>query len=130
MSFPSHRIPRLLVLAIPVLAAAYVLAVGPEKFYYESLGTLVLSPLIYLRLCPAFISVPARRFLLDHRWADLVLCGIPGALLLLAAILGFLAYRKNSLPMSLVALLLTILVFATYHFLQPLGLTVLPADLP
>ena len=128
MNAPSPRLPRLLVLAIPVLITAYVLAVGPTDFYYESFGTLLLSPVIYLRFLPASISHAAGRFLLDHSWAALVLCGIPVAMLLATASLGFLAYRKNSLLLSSVALLLALVVFTTYHFLQPLGFTVYGTD--
>jgi len=128
MNAPSPRLPRLLVLAIPVLITAYVLAVGPTDFYYESFGTLLLSPVIYLRFLPASISHAAGRFLLDHSWAGLVLCGIPVAMLLVAAIFWFLAYRKNSLLLSSFALLLALVVFTTYHFLQPLGFTVFATD--
>lgn len=130
MSFPSHRFPQLLVLAIPVLVTAYVLSVGPDEFYYESYGTLILSPIIYLRFVPASVALPAGRFLLEHPWATVALCGIPVALLLAAAVFGVLALRKNSLLLSSLALILTLAVFATYHFLQPFGFTVFATDWP
>jgi len=127
---PSPRLPRLLVLVIPVLVAAYVLAVGPHDFYYESLGTLLLSPIIYLRFVPASVALPAARFMLDHPWSALVLCAIPVVMLVVAVILGILAYRKNSLLLSSLALLLTLLIFTTYHYLQPLGFSVFATDWP
>lgn len=128
MNFRSHQLPRLLVLAIPVFATAYILAIGPDTFYYESFGTLILSPLIYLRLLPSSLALPAGRFLLDHPAALHVLCGIPVAMLLASASLGICAFRKNSLLLSSIALLLTLTVFTTYHFLQPFGFAVLTID--
>ncbi len=130
MNLPSPRLPRLMVLAIPVLVTAYVLAVGPDEFYYESLGTLILSPIIYLRFVPASVALPAGRFLLEHPWSALVLCAIPVVMLVVAVLLGIFAYRKNSLLLSSLALLLTLVVFTTYHYLQPLGFTVFGTDWP
>ncbi|MBE2179269.1 MAG: hypothetical protein IAE97_02245 [Chthoniobacterales bacterium] len=128
MNFKSHHLPKLLVLAIPVSAASYILAIGPVRFYYESFGTLILSPIIYLRLLPTSLAHPVGRFLLDHPAALHILCGIPVAILLASASLGIFAFRKNSLLLSSIALLLALMVFTTYHFLQPLGLTVFTTD--
>lgn len=130
MNSHAHRLPQMLVLAIPVAIAAYVFAVGADEFYHESFGTLILSPLIYLRFCPDSVALPVGRFMLDHPWSVHAVCGFPVALLLAAAVLGFLGFRRNSLPLSLLALLITAAVFCTYHFLQPLGFSVLAADWP
>lgn len=130
MNVSSPRLPRCLAVAIPVLVAGYVSWVGPEKFYYESVGTLILSPLIYLRFCPTGLALSAGRFLLDHSWAVFVLCGIPVALLVVAGTLGVIGYRRNSLLLSAVALALTLVVFTTYHWLQPLGFTVFAGEGP
>jgi hypothetical protein len=130
MNFLPDRLPRLLVLAMPVSVASYVWSVGWEEFYWESYGTLLLSPIIYLRLCPPSVALPAGRFLLEHPWAVMALCGIPVALLVLALVLGVCAYWRNSLLISSMALLLTLAVFTTYHFLQPLGFTVFAGDGP
>lgn len=128
MNLRSHHLPKLLVLAIPALVAAYISVIGPDRFYHESFGTLILSPLIYLRFLPTSLGHPVGRFLLDHPAALHILCGIPVAILLASASLGVFAFRNNSLLLSSVALLLALMVFATYHFLQPLGFTVFTTD--
>lgn len=111
-------------LAIPLLVAGYVLMVGPERFYYESVGTLLLSPLIYLRFCPPSVALPVGRFLLENPWAVMAVCGVPVGMLATAGAFGVAGYARNSLLPALVALLLVVAVFATYHCVQPLGFTV------
>ncbi|MFV0416749.1 MAG: hypothetical protein ACK5NG_10330 [Chthoniobacterales bacterium] len=116
--------PRLLVLSIPVFVTVYILLVGPLAFYYESLGTLLLSPTIYTRLLPDPMAYTLRQIFLDHPISIFVACAIPVAMLITAALAGLLALRRESVCLSLVSIFLTASVFVTYHFLQPLGFSV------
>lgn len=130
MNTDSPQVPRVLVLAIPLLVVAYVLGVGPEKFYYESVGTLILSPIIYLRFCPPGVALPVGRFLLEHPWAVAAICGVPVGMLAAAGVLGVFGYLRSSMLLSVMALCLVVVVFTTYHCLQPFGFTVLAVDWP
>lgn len=109
-----------LTFALPLL---YVLIIGPERFYYESWGTWIMSPVIYTRISP----YPLNEWLLREfvhgyavTWTSLA---APVLILFLAAVLALISIGKNSIPAALSSVALVAIVFTVYHFLQPLGMT-------
>ncbi len=102
---------------------AYLLWRGPERFYYESFGTLIVSPAIYTRILPAPLNQWLLRLLIDHSSLAYVLYAIPVGMLLLAFAAGIHAVRRNSVPLALAAFVFVAVVFGTYHWLQPLGIS-------
>lgn len=117
--FTPWRIVALMTLAV----TAYVMWRGPERFYYESYGTWILSPVIYVRLLPP----PLNTWLLTamHQFPVLVhlVCAAPVALLGLSLGCSVRAIRRDSVGFAVLAFALTLTVFAVYHWLQPFGLT-------
>jgi len=102
---------------------SYVIARGPEPFYYESMGTMLLAPVIYVRLLPA----PYNHYLLQAFAANplgcYLLCWVPVLLLISSVSCAFYSIRRQSFVAALTSLLICLVVFRTYHWLQPLGLT-------
>lgn len=102
---------------------AYLLWRGPERFYYESFGTLIVSPAIYTRILPAPLNQWLLRLLIDHSYLSYVLYAIPVGMLLLSVAAAIHAIRRNSVPLALAAFAFVAMVFGTYHWLQPLGIS-------
>ena len=102
---------------------AYVVWRGLERFYFESFATLIVSPAIYTRILPAPLNQWLLRLLIDHSYLSYALYAIPVGMLLLAVAACIHAIRKNSVPLALVAFLFVAIVFGTYHWLQPLGIS-------
>ena len=123
------RAPKTFITPVRVVATAfllpvvYVAIIGPERFYYESWGTWILSPVIYTRVSPS----PLKEWLLYGycTWKPLTVFSIalPVILFFLSTVAAFIAIHTNSLRFAFLALLLTTGVFGVYHFLQPLGIT-------
>lgn len=113
---------KLVLIATLAGVVLYVFIQGAEKFYVESMGTLVLSPLIYIRLAPA----PIHDWLLraSNPAVCLALCLVPVGMLLGAVGCGISAYRRNSLPLALAAFSTTAVIFGVYHAVKHLGFTV------
>lgn len=109
-----------LTVGLPIL---YVLLVGPERFYYESWGTWIVSPVIYTRISPAPLSDWLRFEFVHGPFATIFVYAVPVALLFLAAVLALVSIGRNSLSIAFVSLGLVLTVFAVYHFLQPLGIS-------
>lgn len=101
----------------------YTLWRGPERFCYESFGTLILSPEIYTRVLPAPINHWLLSALLHQPALSLVLYAIPVMMLVAAASSAVLAWRHKSEVCAWICCGLVALVFGTYHLLQPLGIT-------
>ena len=111
------------ILLVTVLAvAAYCFFIGLERFFYESAGTLILSPNIYVQLLPA----PLNRWLLALLVKDVLfsylITAVPIAILLISAALGTFSIRRKSVWMAILSSGMVLLVFAVYHCLQPMGL--------
>ncbi len=114
------------VVAFTVAAmAVYVLWRGPERFYYESLGTLIVSPGIYVRVLP----FPFNEWLLagmrSFRHLPTILCIAPLVILLLSFAFALYSIWKESLLHAFVSLALAATVFSVYHWVQPLGITLI-----
>jgi len=123
-SLPLWTLAPLLVVGITILLVfSYVIIRGPIPFYYESLGTMLLAPVIYVRLLPA----PYDHYLLMAFAANplgcYLLCWVPVLLLVSAVSCALHSLRCGSLPAALTSLSICVVVFGTYHFLQPLGFT-------
>ncbi len=106
-----------------VSLALYLLWVGPERFYYESFGTWIVSPAIYPRLLPSPWNGWLIQTLLHVPGACLLLQAIPVLLLLGALAAGIFSIRRDSRPLACLCLGSTALVFGVYHWLQPFGIT-------
>jgi len=112
------------VLAVTLLFLfVYVLAVGSERFFIESWGTLIVSPGIYPRLLPVPFDSILRRFLIAKPAACVVLQVLPLILLALAFLSAMVALYKNSLRMAILCMAIVAVVFGVYHHLQPMGIT-------
>ena len=112
------------VVAFTVAAmAVYVLWRGPERFYYESLGTLIVSPGIYVRVLP----FPFNEWLLagmrSFRHLPTILCIAPLVILLLSFAFALYSIWKESLLHAFVSLALAATVFSVYHWVQPFGIS-------
>jgi hypothetical protein len=115
----GRRVVGLTLLSILV----YVLWRGPERFCVESVGTWILSPSIYVRLLPEPLSHWLLAGIVKSSWVGPVLCVIPMLLLTTAAIAGFHSLRRNSLPYAFLSMGIVALVFSVYHYVQPMGIT-------
>lgn len=120
---PKLFTARILVAFTAVFIIAYILWIGPERFYYESFGTWLLSPVIYFRLLPSPFNAWLLHGLLHFPLLSHILCTIPVAMLLAAFCSAIYSLIRNSLPFALVTWLLVSSVFVVYHHLQPLGIT-------
>jgi hypothetical protein len=100
----------------------YILWKGPERFYYESFGTWIISPGIYVRLLP----VPLNQWLLTalHHIPLLnsALHLAPVALLALSFGLSLYSIWNKTVVHAFISLGLAAAVFSAYHFLQPFGI--------
>jgi len=118
--FTAKRVVTLTV----ALVFVYIVWKGPERFYYESFGTLLLSPVI----CTHFLPLPYNYWLTSGlvRFPVLgyALCLVPVFILILAAAAAIYSFRKNSLPFALLSLGLTTAIFSVYHYVQPMGISV------
>lgn len=120
---PGFVTARRVVVFTAALIVLYILCIGPERFAFESFGTWMISPLIYVRLLPDplnhwLVTAMVRQPLIGHAF-----CVIPIAMLVAACVLGVHAVRRNSLPSAYVSLALSVTVFAVYHLVQPMGMT-------
>jgi len=108
----------------------YLLWRGPERFYYESWATYVTSPLIYLRLTPEPLHHHLLYGLLHYKIITGIFYAVPALLLGFALATGIVGVRKDSLACAVACFALAATVFVTYHFLQPMGMTVVYTDEP
>ena len=100
----------------------YILWQGPERFYYESFGTWIISPGIYVRLLP----FPLNEWLLTAlRHIPLLASALhlaPVALLALSFALSLYSIWNKTVVHAFISLGLAAAVFSAYHFLQPFGI--------
>jgi hypothetical protein len=100
----------------------YVLWRGPERFYYESLGTWAISPSIYVRVLPS----PFNQWLLAGiqkiPLLSAALCGAPLVMLSLSFASALYSIWRESLAHAFISLALAAAVFSVYHCVQPLGI--------
>jgi len=115
-------IPRLLLLANGLGLGIYVLCQGIERFYWESFGTWVISPIIYIRLSPQPLKNWMIRAVNAEPMLGDFLCGVPVVMAILSLALGVLAYRRRSLPIALVSCGLMTTIFVVYHSVKHLGM--------
>ena len=101
----------------------YIALRGFEAFYYESLGTLIVSPIIYLRLMPEEAARLVRAIFVRHGWTTWVVCAVPITMLVSAAIAGTVAFWKRSALLAAGSIGLAWMVFGVYHLLRPMGIT-------
>lgn len=100
----------------------YILWRGPERFCYESFGTLIVSPVIYVRLLP----FPLNEWLLTALRHIPVLASAlhvaPLAILALSFALSLYSIWNKTVVHAFISLGLAAAVFSAYHFLQPFGI--------
>ena len=120
---PAIWTARRIVALTGVLVVLYLAWVGPERFYFESFGTLIVSPAIYPRLLPPPWQGWLLRVLVGAPWTGLILQAAPVLMLLGAMAAALVSVAKNSVLLACAALGLTSIVFGAYHFLQPFGIT-------
>lgn len=101
----------------------YIHLTGPEVFYLESVGTLILSPLIYFRFLPAPMDVFYMRALGNSLLLQNLLCILPLAVIGISSLAGLISLKNRSLGLALVCMFGVGSVFSLYHFLQPYGFT-------
>ncbi len=134
LSFPglaerSCNLKRILVSPLTVVSFTvafvffYVLVRGPEPFYYESLGTLLLAPVIYVRILPEPYNLYLLHAFAANPLSCYLVCWIPVLLLISSVSCAFYSLRRQSLVAALTSLLICLVVFRAYHWLQPLGMT-------
>lgn len=122
-SSPEMWTAKSVIMITGSLLALYLIWVGPERFYIESFGTWIISPVIYPRLLPSPWKAMLIKVLVYAPWTSLILQAIPLLLLLGAATAAVVSILKDSLALACLAMGLTLLIFGVYHFLQPLGIT-------
>lgn len=120
---PAIWSARRIVALTAILVFLYMAWIGPERFCFESLGTLVVSPAIYPRLLPSPWKGWLLHMLVGAPWTGLILQAVPVFMLLGALGAATVALAKDSIILACAALGLTGIVFGVYHFLQPLGMT-------
>ncbi len=114
---------RLLIIANVLALGVYVFFQGFYRFYMESFGTWMLSPLILLRLSPT----PMKQWFLHMNaklpvFSDLI-CIVPIVMIVTALVLATWSSRKGSLPGAIVACTLLTTVFVVYHSVKHLGMS-------
>ena len=97
---------------------------GAERFFVESFGTWVISPVIYTRICPDAFRPSLLQALVRQPYLSDVLCAVPVAMAIIASVLGIVAYRRRSFSFAVVACLLMSTIFVVYHSLKHLGMRV------
>ena len=105
------------------LPCFYVLMIGPERFYYESWGTWIMSPVIYTRISPYPLNLWLVRGFLTGNALTCAVLAAPIVILLVSAVLAWVAIAKNSIIFAFSSVALAVFVFTVYHFLQPLGIS-------
>lgn len=115
--------PAIIVGATMLFVISYVMIRGPLPFYYESIGTLLLSPAIYVRLLPAPYDYYLMAACVENPTACYLLCLIPVLLLISAVSCAIHSLRRDSVAAAMTSLALCLIVFGTYHYLQPLGIS-------
>jgi len=108
-----------------LLVILYIFWRGPERFCVESFGTWLISPGIYVRLLPEPINHWLLVGLVKQSWIGALLCIAPIFLLVVAAMAGVRSLYKNSMPYALACLGLVSTVFSVYHYVQPLGISLI-----
>ena len=121
---PVHVTPRRVVIFTALFVLAYIVWRGPFRFFFESTGTCILSPVIYTRILPPTLSHWLVSELVRHPFFGNLLCLAPIALLGLSMALAVYSLCRNSLPAAFASWLIVGGVFSVYHHLQPLGITV------
>ena len=112
---------QLLLVANAFGIVTYIFWQGLEKFYWESFGTWVISPIIYVRICPE----PFKYWLLtgiNSGPLSQILCMIPVAMGFISLGLAALAIRKSSVPLALAACGLMSTIFIVYHSVKHMGM--------
>jgi hypothetical protein len=95
---------------------------GAERFFFESFGTLIISPVIYTRICPEAFRPSLVRVLAREPYLQDMLCAIPVVMVGVACVLGIVAFRQRSFPVAVMACVLMSSVFVVYHSLKHMGI--------
>jgi hypothetical protein len=122
-SVNSHFTARRIIAAVAILVAGYILWRGPVRFSVEAFGTLLFSPVICVRLLPEPLNHWLLRLIASVPMTSDILCLVPVLLLSFAMAFAIVSVCLNSLRFALGSALLTVTVFGVYHFVQPLGIT-------
>lgn len=114
---------RFLLLANTLGVAVYIFWQGLEKFWWESFGTWIISPVIFVRICPEPFKYHLLALINSWSAIDFLICGVPVVMFVAAILIGAIAYRKNSLPMAMAACVLMSTIFVVYHSVKHLGIS-------
>jgi hypothetical protein len=106
--------------------AIYVLWQGPERFYYEALGTWIISPSIYVRVLPFPFNGWLLSAIRNFSFLQAILCIVPVAMLSLSFAFALSSIWKQSLVHAFFSFGLAATVFSVYHYLQPFGVNLIP----
>lgn len=115
--------PAFVVAATATFVGTYIMLRGPIPFYYESMGTLIMSPAIYARLLPEPFDYHFLIALRANPTGCQLLCLVPVLILTSAVSCAVHSLRRHSLPAAFTSMGLCLLVFGIYHWIQPLGIT-------
>lgn len=122
--FPRFVTARRIVVFTVAAILLYIIWVGPERFAWESFGTWIVSPLIYVRLIPDPLKSWLIKAMVHEPLIGHAFCVIPVAALAAAFVLGMHALVSNSLRSAYLSFGLSALVFFIYHLIQPMGISV------
>jgi hypothetical protein len=117
--------PQRVVAFTSVAVAIYVLWQGPERFYYEALGTWIISPGIYVRVLPFPLNEWLLTGIRTYSFLPGILCIAPVAMLSLSFGLALSSIWKPSLAHAFLSSGLAAAVFSVYHYVQPFGITLI-----
>jgi len=115
--------PRRVVTFTMTAIVIYVFWKGPERFYYESFGTWMISPVIYVRVLPFPLNEWLLAGIRHFPLLPTVLCMAPLAMLSLSFAFAIYSIWNKSLLHAFISLGLAAAVFSVYHFIQPFGIT-------
>lgn len=101
----------------------YLVGIGLTKFYFESVGTLILSPIIYVRILPEPFDGWLLKSFVQYPMLQLLVSAVPVAILGAATISGAISLWLQSTWLAFVSMFAIASVFVCYHFLQPFGVT-------
>jgi hypothetical protein len=117
--------PRWVVAFTATAILIYVLWQGPERFYYESFGTWIVSPVIYVRLLPSPLSEWLLTGMHHVPLLSSALHLAPLVMLSVSFALAIYSIWNKTVVHALISLALAAVVFSVYHLVQPLGITLI-----
>lgn len=113
---------RLILLANAAAIAGYMWCQGFERFWWESYGTWLLSPIIAIRLLPHPLNEWLLRAANFKPLLGDLLCVVPVVMFLASIWLGIRACRSRSMPAAVASCVLMSTIFVVYHSVKHMGI--------